>query len=94
VGRSTYKFWSQTLAPTEQNTLLFNIPEPISPIYEPSKLTDNNTTLLQDEMGQFSNENEQIINVSSTILEHCQLILANIQNVTIISNKFSIFSNI
>ena len=41
----------------------FDIPEPISPIYEPSKLPDNNTTFLQGEVGQFNMENEQIINV-------------------------------
>ena len=57
--------WLQKPQPKVTTDEQFNIPESISPIYEPSRLSDSNTTFIQGEVGQFNLENEQIINICS-----------------------------
>jgi hypothetical protein len=65
ITPGTKKWLQKPKVTKEENIHLFDIPEPISPIYEPCRLKDTNTTVLQDEIGQFSQENEQIINIYS-----------------------------
>lgn len=52
-------------AASDENIYPFNIPKQMSPIYDLCRLSDSNLTLLKDELGHFSLENEQIACVNS-----------------------------